>query len=416
MTALSVSALHHTYGAQPVLRGLTLNVEPGAVTAILGASGSGKTTLLRVIAGFERAKKGVVRLSGATVDDGRRFVPPEGRRIGYVPQDGALFPHLTVQANIGFGLPRRGRAAHAHVLAELVGLGGLARRHPHELSGGQQRRVALARALAIRPDVVLLDEPFSSLDAALRDSVRTDVLSVLRTAGTTAILVTHDQGEALAAADTVAVLRDGAIAQHATPRELYTEPADPDLARMIGDANLIPAEIDGDHATSRLGRHPVRGVRPGGGTATASTGRAIILLRPEQLEVGCHHGPGRTGPGRASPGLTGHVLHSRYHGHGTLVGIRPDEPWGAPVLVARAAGHLDLRPGTSVTVTSHGPVTAYPPSDQAAGLLDNLGDGDLEDVPRPGRLQRGDQRVHPALGHDGLNRVHVTAGKRGDRR
>ncbi|HKB31078.1 MAG TPA: ATP-binding cassette domain-containing protein, partial [Streptosporangiaceae bacterium] len=156
MTRLSVSTLHHAYGPQPVLRGLSLEVPPGAVTAILGASGSGKTTLLRVIAGFERARNGIVRLGETTVDDGRQFVPPHRRRIGYVPQDGALFPHLSVLANIGFGLPRRGRAARARVLADLVGLADLVRRRPHELSGGQQRRVALARALAIRPDLVLL--------------------------------------------------------------------------------------------------------------------------------------------------------------------------------------------------------------------------------------------------------------------
>jgi len=346
MTQLSVSRLHHGYGSHLVLRGLTLEVKPGQVTAILGASGSGKTTLLRVIAGFERACQGIVRLGDATVDDGRRFVPPEKRRIGYVPQDGALFPHLSVQANIGFGLPRRGRAAKARLLAELVGLADLVKRRPHELSGGQQRRVALARALAIKPDLVLLDEPFASLDAALRGSVRTDVFRVLRAAGTTTVLVTHDQDEALDVADTVAVLRDGAIAQHATPRELYTEPADCELARMIGHANLIPTDIEGDHATSPLGRHPIRGAG-----IRVTTGAAVILLRPEQLDVRCRNG---------GPGLRGRVEENIYHGHDTLVSIRPDEPCGAPVLLARTNGGHDLAPGTPVTVTSRGAVTVYP--------------------------------------------------------
>ena len=350
MTALSASALCHSYGAGPVLRGLSLDIEPGTVTAILGASGSGKTTLLRVIAGFERPDRGVVRIGGATVDDGRRFVPPHKRRIGYVPQDGALFPHLNVQANIGFGLRRRGRAARARVLAELVGLADLAKRRPHELSGGQQRRVALARALAIQPDLVLLDEPFASLDAALRGSVRTDVLRVLRAAGTTTVLVTHDQDEALDAADTVAVLRDGTIAQHATPRELYTEPADCELARVIGHANLIPTDIDGDHATSPLGRHPVRRA-----AASVSVGPAVILLRPEQLNVRCRHD---------GPGLKGRVQETSYHGYDTLVSIRPEEPCGAPVLLARTASNHELSPGTPVTVTSRGAVTAYPLADQ----------------------------------------------------
>ena len=390
MTRLSVSTLHHAYGPQPVLRGLSLEVPPGAVTAILGASGSGKTTLLRVIAGFERARNGIVRLGETTVDDGRQFVPPHRRRIGYVPQDGALFPHLSVLANIGFGLPRRGRAARARVLADLVGLADLVRRRPHELSGGQQRRVALARALAIRPDLVLLDEPFASLDAALRGSVRTDVLCVLRAAGTTTVLVTHDQDEAFDAADTVAVLRDGDIAQHATPRELYTQPADCELARMIGHANLIPTDIDGDHVTTPLGRHRIRGAGPAGnGTGVSSTGlsstglsstgvsgtglsgtgvsgtgvsgagvrgagvsgAAVVLLRPEQLRVHCRPD---------GPGLRGRVQESRYHGHDTLVSIRPDEPCGTPVLVARTNGSHDLAPGAPVTVTSRGAVTVYP--------------------------------------------------------
>ncbi len=347
MTLLSVRALHHGYGSQPVLRDLSLEIQPGAVTAILGASGSGKTTLLRVIAGFERARAGTVRLGDVTVDDGRGFVPPERRRIGYVPQDGAPFPHLSVQANVGFGLPRRGRAASARALAELVGLTGLLRRRPHELSGGQQRRVALARALAIKPALVLLDEPFASLDAASRGIVRADVLRVLRAAGTTTVLVTHDQDEAFDAADTVAVLRAGAIAQHATPRELYTEPADCELARMIGHANLIRTSVDGGHAMTALGRHPVRGAG-----ARAATGAVVILLRPEQLDVRRRHD---------GPGLRGRVQRSTYHGHHTLVRIRPEEPCGAPVLLARTNGSHELPAGTPVTVTSRGAVTAYPP-------------------------------------------------------
>ena len=184
MTRLAATDLYKAFGSQSVLTGIELTVPEGSLTAILGPSGSGKTTLLRVLAGFERSDRGVISLGDRVVEDGRRYVAPEDRGIGYVPQEGALFPHLTVEKNIGFGLSRRqrrdGRIAR---LADMVGLGHLTRRYPHQLSGGQQQRVALARALAIEPEVVLLDEPFSSLDAGLRESVRADVQRVLREAG-----------------------------------------------------------------------------------------------------------------------------------------------------------------------------------------------------------------------------------------
>ncbi|HEY1467301.1 MAG TPA: ATP-binding cassette domain-containing protein, partial [Acidimicrobiales bacterium] len=176
MTSLYVTDVHKAFGSHAVLSGIDLNVPEGSLAAILGPSGSGKTTLLRVLAGFERADQGTIVLGDHVVDDGHRFVPPERRGIGYVPQEGALFPHLSVLKNVAFGVPRRERAARKlDELLEMVGLSGLGGRYPHQLSGGQQQRVALARALAIRPGIVLLDEPFSSLDAGLRSSVRADV-------------------------------------------------------------------------------------------------------------------------------------------------------------------------------------------------------------------------------------------------
>ena len=227
-------------------------MEQGSFTAVLGASGSGKTTLLRVIAGFERIESGVVRLGTTVFDDGRTSLPPERRRIGYVPQDGALFPHLRVAANVGFGLPRSSRRK-VGALLEAVGLTGLERRYPHQLSGGQQQRVALARALAIEPEVVLLDEPFSSLDAAMRASVRQEVAQILRARGTTTVLVTHDQDEALSMAERVAVLADGRIVANARPEELYRSPLDADLAGFVGEANLLPG-----HHRGRGGPHRPR--------------------------------------------------------------------------------------------------------------------------------------------------------------
>ena len=209
MSAIELRAAAKSFDATAVLAGVDLTVPAGSITAVLGASGSGKTTLLRLIAGFERLDGGTHRASAtATVDDGRRTVAPQHRGVGYVPQEGALFPHLTVIGNIAFGLSRRDRAK-AEQLLELTGLTELRKRYPHQLSGGQQQRVALARALAIGPQVVLLDEPFSALDASLRAELRRDVARILRETGTTAILVTHDQDEALALADQIALLADG---------------------------------------------------------------------------------------------------------------------------------------------------------------------------------------------------------------
>src|ERR1700728_977951 len=212
MTQLVVTGLHKAFGDHPVLTGLDLEVPAGSLTAILGPSGSGKTTLLRVLAGFERGDAGTVTIGGSVGDrpDAHLALPPR---------------------------QRRGRPKHA--VLDALDQTGLGERYPHQLSGGQQQRVALARALAIRPKIVLLDEPFASLDAHLRASVRADVQQLLRDAGTTAILVTHDQDEALSTADLVAVLRDGAIAQCDAPQDLYARPVDADMARFIGDANLV---------------------------------------------------------------------------------------------------------------------------------------------------------------------------------
>ena len=255
MNTLRIAGISKSFGGQRVLRDVDLEVPPGSFTAILGASGSGKTTLLRIVAGFERPDAGEVMLGSELVDDARqRFVPPERRRIGYVPQEGALFPHMSVGRNVSFGLPRgRDRFTRVTGLLGLVGLRGLGRRYPHQLSGGQQQRVALARALAIEPEIVLLDEPFSSLDATLRASIRAEVLNVLRQAGTTCILVTHDQDEALSMADQVAVLREGAVAQLATPAQLYEHPGDEEIAQFLGEPNVVEGQVDGNVAATIFG-------------------------------------------------------------------------------------------------------------------------------------------------------------------
>jgi iron(III) transport system ATP-binding protein len=229
MAALSITGLTKGFGDHTVLRELDLNVASGQLVAVLGASGSGKTTLLRLLCGFERADGGTIVLDGRTVAAPGLHVPPERRRIGYVAQEGALFPHLSIADNVLFGLPRRERRDTARAVALLAAVGlpaSYAGRGPHQISGGEQQRVALARALAPSPSLVLLDEPFSALDAALRAETRQATAAALSAVGATALLVTHDQAEALSMGDQVAVLRGGRLVQVASPRVLYGHPAD----------------------------------------------------------------------------------------------------------------------------------------------------------------------------------------------
>jgi iron(III) transport system ATP-binding protein len=330
--------------------------------------------LLRVLAGFERADTGTVTIGGRMIDGPDVHVPPEQRRIGYVPQEGSLFPHLTVAANVAFGLPARRRRGEAtNDLLEAVGLAGLGKRYPHQLSGGQQQRVALARALAVGPRMVLLDEPFASLDAHLRASVRADVARLLAQSGTTGLLVTHDQDEALSTADRVAVLRHGQIAQCAPPQELYDRPADADIARFIGDANLIEGVLDDGTVDTILGRLPVEPASArhypdpapaGTGVAAASpqSGPATVLVRPEQVEL-LGEGTGQpSGPpdSRAEAELAGHVVTYGYHGHDAVIHVRPERDADAPVIIVRTIGGPSLPPGAPVRLRARGPVLAWP--------------------------------------------------------
>jgi iron(III) transport system ATP-binding protein len=348
MSRLLVSGLWKGYGKQPVLQGVELDVPAGSLTAVLGLSGCGKTTLLRVIAGFERAQRGIVTLGSRTLDDGSSYLPPERRGVGYVPQEGALFPHLTVAGNVGFGLPRRERNGSAvRELLEMVGIEALAKRMPHELSGGEQQRVALARALALRPQALLLDEPFSSLDASLRTQVREEVNGLLREQGVTAVLVTHDQEEALSLADSVAVLRDGKIVQQGTPIELYEHPADESLARFLGAVNVVDADFADGVARTSLGSLELRE------QAADATGAGTVMVRPEQLEVRMH---GETN-GADDQGLHGRIEQCRYYGHDALLEIHTEEGSTPEILLARVHGGQALPVGTRVAVLARGLVT-----------------------------------------------------------
>lgn len=277
MSGLEIAGLTKFFGDHQVLDDVSIHVEAGDILAVLGPSGGGKTTLLRIIAGFLDPDAGSVSFGGRTLVGDGRGVPPQRRGVGYVPQEGALFPHLDVAANIAFGI--RGAARRefdVDTLLTLVDLPSTLRsRYPHELSGGQQQRVALARALAPRPDIVLLDEPFSSLDAGLRLETGQAVAHALRAAGTTAVLVTHDQGEALALADQVAVLQAGRVAQVASPADLYQSPATPAVAAFVGAVVTLEADVSGDLASCALGKVTVPSDGP--------QGACRLMIRPEHL-------------------------------------------------------------------------------------------------------------------------------------
>jgi iron(III) transport system ATP-binding protein len=358
VTDLEITGIHKSYGAHPVLRGLDLAVAAGSFTSILGPSGSGKTTLLRVIAGFERADRGVVRLGAEVVDSFESYLTPDRRRIGFVPQEGSLFPHLSVEQNVGFGLQRRERRGkRVGELLEMVGLSGLERRYPHQLSGGQQQRVALARALAIQPTLVLLDEPFASLDASLRAALRRDVRRVLKEAGTTAVLVTHDQDEALSLADRVAILGGGRIGQCDTPQELYAHPSTPELALGLGETNFLRGRARGEAVETPLGLLALER-RPEAGAAPTDGAAMLVLVRAEQI-VFCH--------GSGADRATARVLNAEFYGHDAVVRVRPD--WDeAATLIARTseAGALPEQ-GTRVALSVRGSVIAWtepvPPED-----------------------------------------------------
>jgi iron(III) transport system ATP-binding protein len=339
------------------LRGLDLAAVDGRVTAVLGPSGCGKTTLLRILAGSQRPDAGTVTLGDRVLCAPGVRVPPEQRRIGLVPQEGALFPHLDVAGNVAYGINRRARAerrARVDELLELVGLPGYGDRRPHELSGGQQQRVALARALAPSPEVILLDEPFSALDTSLRGSLRDEVMGTLRRAGITVVLVTHDRAEAMSLADDVAVVRAGRVVQVGPGAELYRCPADLWTARFLGDAVVLA------------------GTRPAGGAAVVDTalGRLVlrgdaehhpgpevtVLLRPEQLRRTTTPHP--TGAAAAAePGIDAEITEVRFHGPDATVTLRVGE-----VLVAARWPSTDLAAaGTSVRLAVVGDAVAFAP-------------------------------------------------------
>ena len=358
---LRCEAIAKSFGARAVLRDVDLDVAEGKLTAILGSSGSGKTTLLRVIVGFIGPDAGTVTIGGSVIaGGGRKSLAPDKRAVGYVAQEGALYPHLSVGENVGFGLSRgeRKRGGRIVEMLELAGLGAdYADRRPHELSGGEQRRVALARALAPRPRLVLLDEPFSGLDAALRGETRAAVVHALTQEGTTAVMVTHDQAEALSTGDEVAVLRAGELVQTASPEVLYRTPADLDLARFVGEAVVIGGDARGELVSCPLGRLEVLDPH--------LTGPVEVMIRPEQIVVR------RASDAPATPDIArARVVGHTSFGPDTVLAL---ELQGSPrvALTARTFERDLPKPGELVLLSVRGPVVTYPAqTPEAAGTAD----------------------------------------------
>jgi iron(III) transport system ATP-binding protein len=327
------------FGTVSAANGVSFELEKGQLMALLGPSGCGKTTTLRLVAGFERLDSGVIEIGAKQVAGPGIHIPPERRSIGMVFQEYALFPHLSVDQNVSFGLHQYGGDKRKRVdeVLELVGMSGLGRRMPHELSGGQQQRVALARALAPNPELVLLDEPFSNLDAGLRVRVRSEVRQILRQAGATAIFVTHDQEEALSLVDVVAVLVDGIVRQVASPQKLYRQPADKDVAAFLGDANFLPGKAHGRQVDCEVGTLEL---------ISEAQGSVDVLIRPESIHVM---------PASAeSPCRVRSIL---FFGHDQLVTLQ----LGSGTQVDARLGPLyHFAVGQPVQVKVEGPVMAYP--------------------------------------------------------
>jgi iron(III) transport system ATP-binding protein len=338
--ALRCTGLVKRFGEVLAVDHVDLEVPRASLTALLGPSGCGKTTLLRMVAGLETPDEGSIEIAGRTVHDAAIATPPEQREVGMVFQAHALFPHLDVRRNVAFGLRDHDRAATTRRVAEvleLVGLHGLERRMPSELSGGQQQRVALARALAPAPALLLLDEPFSSLDAALRASVREEVRGILRDAEQTALLVTHDQEEALSVTDRIGVMFDGRLHQLADPQTLYRSPATREVATFVGEADLVAGARAGQFLVDTpLGR--LRTIGP------VEASDVLVVLRPESLRL------------RVSAEGCATVRTVTYYGHDQLVELGLDD---GPRLRARRGPELDLSPGDRVAIQVEGPVVTF---------------------------------------------------------
>jgi len=330
--------LSKKFGKVQAVDSVSLVLHEGHFLALLGPSGCGKTTTLRLLAGFESPDTGEIQIGPQIVSGTGVFIPPEKRSVGMVFQEYALFPHLNVADNVAYGIPKGvDKKQRVQEALSLVGLAEMTSRMPYELSGGQQQRIALARALAPHPQLILLDEPFSNLDAGLRTQVRAEVRQILRQAKATVIFVTHDQEEALSLADEVAVMIDGRIVQTDTPQKLYRRPINKQVATFLGTANFLPGQARNGHVTCELGQLPTSGLH---------TGPVEVMLRPEDLKLT----PGDLGPAE--------IVDREYFGHDQLVRLRLNS---GTLLHSRLLGSEgDVYPGQRVALQVRDKVVVYP--------------------------------------------------------
>ncbi|MDX1564232.1 MAG: ABC transporter ATP-binding protein [Phycisphaeraceae bacterium] len=345
MIPLRVHGLGKRFEARgcPAVDNLHLEVAEKELLALVGPSGCGKTTTLRLIAGLERPDAGRIEINGRVVEDGSVHLPPEQRPVGLVFQEMAVFPHLTVLKNVMFGLhrlPRSERKPRAMEVLQMVGMADLADRKPHELSGGQQQRVALARSLAPSPSIILLDEPFSHLDPALRDDARHEIKQLLRHSGTAALLVTHDQEEALSFADRIGVMRDGHLCQLDSPAQIYNHPTCAFVAKFLGQTNLIEAKASGQHAQTSLG--PIC-------LACPARGEVLLSIRPEHLKI--------VPPAEGQP--TGRVMQRHFKGHDLTYVVR----MGDRDLTIQADYTSPFQVGQEVSLVHTEPANVVDPAD-----------------------------------------------------
>lgn len=338
LTAINCQQVYKQFGSVQAVTNLNLTLSPGHFMALLGPSGCGKTTTLRMLAGFERPNQGFIEISGQQVDSPSLHLPPEKRNIGMVFQEYALFPHLNVAANIAYGLSKKAdKQSRVGEALALVNLSGVEERMPHELSGGQQQRVALARALAPQPNLILLDEPFSNLDAGLRSKVRAEVRQILRQVKASVLLVTHDQEEAMSFADEVAVMLEGHLVQVDTPQKLYRRPKNRQVATFLGEANFLPGEVSHNQVVCELGQLP---------TDSIHQGHVELMLRPEEIGLSLD-----------SDG-TAEIVQHDYFGHSQLVTVRLAS--GRQLKSRQLGSAGDFHIGQNVNVILDKSVVVYP--------------------------------------------------------
>ena len=340
MSTITLTGVSKSFGSVQAVRNADLEIASGEIVALLGPSGCGKTTLLRLLAGFELPDAGEIARDGVAVATPTRSTAPEERQVGMVFQDYALFPHLSVAENVGYGLPRRDRERRVPAVLAVVGMCGLGERYPNELSGGQQQRVALARALAPGPKVTLLDEPWSNIDPLLRSSMREELSRVLRSIGVTVLLVTHDREEAFSLADRIALMHEGEIVQSGRPEDIYNTPSTRWAAEFVGPANFVPGYVANGHVETQLGKFPLR--------APHARAQVDVLIRPETLEL------------EPDPSGGAQIVRREFRGHDVFYGVEFDD---GTALVSQRPSTESARLGDRVRVLPHeAPVTVFAPA------------------------------------------------------